>query len=169
MRALWHIYKSALMPLCKRAHSIFSNIRETKSECWVNIWLSLGLSKSSFAEWHQSALTYMWNESWILSECWIESGPSLSRRSGWIHWNDIHMNRYAKTRIHLCFTISKNACICHIQASRPSLPPISRLLTLYVSFAEYSLFYMALLQKRPIILKSLLIVHWNLGDQWLKW
>jgi len=31
-------------------------------------------------------------------------------------------------------------------------------LTLYVSFAEYSLFYRALLQKRPIILRSLLIV-----------
>jgi len=28
----------------------------------------------------------------------------------------------------------------------------------YVSFAEYSLFYRALLQKRPIILRSLLIV-----------
>ena len=31
-------------------------------------------------------------------------------------------------------------------------------LTLYVSFAEYSLFYRDLLQKRPIILRSLLIV-----------
>jgi len=31
-------------------------------------------------------------------------------------------------------------------------------LKLQVSFAEYSLFYRALLQKRPIILKSLLIV-----------
>jgi len=31
-------------------------------------------------------------------------------------------------------------------------------LKLHVSFAEYSLFYMALLQKRPIILRSLLIV-----------
>jgi len=30
-------------------------------------------------------------------------------------------------------------------------------LKLYVSFAEYSLFYRALLQKRPIILRSLLI------------
>jgi len=29
---------------------------------------------------------------------------------------------------------------------------------LYVSFAEYSLFYRALLQKRPMILRSLLIV-----------
>ena len=29
---------------------------------------------------------------------------------------------------------------------------------LYVSFAEYSFFYRALLQKRPIILRSLLIV-----------
>jgi len=31
-------------------------------------------------------------------------------------------------------------------------------LTLYVSFSEYDLFYRALLQKRPIILRSLLIV-----------
>jgi len=31
-------------------------------------------------------------------------------------------------------------------------------LKIYVSFAEYSLFYRALLQKRPIILRSLLIV-----------
>ena len=31
-------------------------------------------------------------------------------------------------------------------------------LKLYVSFAEYSLFYRALLQKRPIILRSLLIL-----------
>ena len=31
-------------------------------------------------------------------------------------------------------------------------------LKLYVSFAGYSLFYRALLQKRPIILRSLLIV-----------
>ena len=31
-------------------------------------------------------------------------------------------------------------------------------LKLQVSFAEYSLFYRALLQKRPIILRSLLIV-----------
>jgi len=31
-------------------------------------------------------------------------------------------------------------------------------LKLYVSFAEYRLFYRALLQKRPIILRSLLIV-----------
>jgi len=31
-------------------------------------------------------------------------------------------------------------------------------LRLYVSFVEYSLFYRALLQKRPIILRSLLII-----------
>ena len=31
--------------------------------------------------------------------------------------------------------------------------------TLCVSFAEYSLFYRALLQKRPVIVRSLLIVH----------
>ena len=35
---------------------------------------------------------------------------------------------------------------------------IGRLLQIQVSFAEYSLFYRALLQKRPIILRSLLIV-----------
>jgi len=35
---------------------------------------------------------------------------------------------------------------------------ISRLLKLDVSFAQHSLFYRALLQKRPIILRSLLIV-----------
>ena len=35
---------------------------------------------------------------------------------------------------------------------------IGRLLTLWVSFAEYSLFYRALLRKRPIILRSLRIV-----------
>jgi len=35
---------------------------------------------------------------------------------------------------------------------------ISRLLQLYVSFAEYRLVYRALLQKRPMILRSLLIV-----------
>jgi len=37
-------------------------------------------------------------------------------------------------------------------------------LELYVSFAEYRLFYMALLQKRPMILRSLPIVatpYWN--------
>jgi len=34
---------------------------------------------------------------------------------------------------------------------------ISRLLKITVSFAEYSLFYRVLLQKRPIILRSLLI------------
>jgi len=31
-------------------------------------------------------------------------------------------------------------------------------LTFYVSFAEYSLFYRALLQKKPMILRSLVIV-----------
>jgi len=35
---------------------------------------------------------------------------------------------------------------------------ISRLLKIQVSFAEYRLFYRALLQRRPIILRSLLIV-----------
>jgi len=35
---------------------------------------------------------------------------------------------------------------------------ISRLLKLQVSFAEYRLFYRALLQKRPIILRSLLVI-----------
>ena len=35
---------------------------------------------------------------------------------------------------------------------------ISRLFKSYVSFAEYRLFYRALLQKRPIIVRSLLIV-----------
>jgi len=47
---------------------------------------------------------------------------------------------------------------------------ISRLLKVYVSFAEYRLFYRALLQKRPTIWRSLLIVatpcHSTMG--WLR-
>jgi len=39
-------------------------------------------------------------------------------------------------------------------------------LKLYVSFAKYSLFYRALLQKRPIIFKSLVIVA---TPYWIKW
>jgi len=35
---------------------------------------------------------------------------------------------------------------------------ISRLLQMQVSFAEYRLFHRALLQKRPIIIRSLLVV-----------
>jgi len=38
-------------------------------------------------------------------------------------------------------------------------------LKLYVSFAEYCLFYRALLQKRPIILRSLLIVLQIFGSR----
>jgi len=43
---------------------------------------------------------------------------------------------------------------------------MTRLLkTITVSFAEYSLFYRALLQKRPMFLGSLLIVAISLGHQ----
>jgi len=41
-------------------------------------------------------------------------------------------------------------------------------LKLQVSFAEYSLFYRALLQKRPIILKALLIVATPYAFGWLR-
>jgi len=39
-----------------------------------------------------------------------------------------------------------------------TMPPQSTVRKLWVSFAEYSLFYRAFLQKRPMILRSLLIV-----------
>ena len=45
---------------------------------------------------------------------------------------------------------------------------ISRILKQYVSFAEYSLFHKALLQKRPIILRSLLIVATHTPIGWLR-
>jgi len=47
---------------------------------------------------------------------------------------------------------------CHTSCFQYGVASISSFLKLQVSFAEYSLFYRALLQKRPIILRSLLIV-----------
>ena len=41
-------------------------------------------------------------------------------------------------------------------------------LKLYVSFAEYCLFYRSLLQKRPIILRSLLIVATPYGYMYVE-
>ena len=68
-----------------------------------------------------------------------------------------------------------------IDMTRCGVATISRLLKLQVSFAEYSLFYRALLQKRPIILRSLLteatrsdsltwlidMTHWHDSLTWL--
>ena len=45
-------------------------------------------------------------------------------------------------------------CVLSLMAWLPSVASLK----LYVSFAEYSLFYRALLQKRPIILRSLHII-----------
>jgi len=45
--------------------------------------------------------------------------------------------------------------------------PLIAPLKLYVSFAEYRLFYGALLQKRPFILRSLLIVPPHANARWV--
>jgi len=61
--------------------------------------------------------------------------------------------------------ISSNAAWVHVKASRIKAKKndmgwlrLVESIKLLVSFAEYSLFYRALLQKRPMILRSLLIV-----------
>ena len=57
---------------------------------------------------------------------------------------------------------SSKMMVCHaLSQTYDFKKPTNRIATLYigiVSFAEYSLFYRALLQKRPVILRSLLIV-----------
>ena len=59
---------------------------------------------------------------------------------------------YEKTITRLCISVSAR-CTC--RGDMTYMMMIS--LKLLVSFAEYSLFYRALLQRRPIILRSLLI------------
>jgi len=56
------------------------------------------------------------------------------------------------SRGYSCFCLTES-CLCMY-----GVPTISRLLKIIGLFAEYSLFYWALLQKRPMILRSLLIV-----------
>jgi len=76
------------------------------------------------------------------------------------------MNKY------VCVCVCACACVCVRESIYQSAALIDLLsdgaamgwlrlvgsLKLQVSFAEYSLFYRALLQKRPVILRSLLIV-----------
>jgi len=73
----------------------------------------------------------------------------------------IYIYRYICTFIQHTYTyIYTNMCRsghCNQQTSMGWLRFVGSL-KLYVSFAEYSLFYIFLLQKRPIILRSLLIV-----------
>ena len=64
----------------------------------------------------------------------------------------------------LCVAVCVGVCCSVLQCvalaamkDMHGVATISRLLKLQVSFAEYRLFYRALLQKRPIILSSLLI------------
>jgi len=60
-----------------------------------------------------------------------------------------------------CVPMTHVCCVSHNSCIRYDTMGWLRLvgsLKLWISFAEYSLFYRALLQKRPIILRSLLIV-----------
>ena len=68
--------------------------------------------------------------------------------------------------IHICIYIFTYIVHAHIYTQQPSCghgtyggATMSKLLKTYFSFAEYHLFYRALLQKRPMILRSLPVIH----------
>jgi len=65
-----------------------------------------------------------------------------------------------KSLVTHCNILQHTATHCNARLTnvRCGVATISRLLKVQVSFAEYRLFYRALLQKRPIFLRSLLIV-----------
>jgi len=108
---------------------------------------------------NKSCHTYEWVMTHMNASClWVEWGTSrIWTSESRDEWVIIHM------RIrHVAYPNEP----CH----RYGVAPISRLLKLQVSVAEYSLFYRALLQKRPIILRSLLIVatlyEWIVSHIW---
>ena len=84
--------------------------------------------------WHE---LYIWvtNGIWGDESSWVHFGWFFLYPGGKINWTD-GLVQWAVLFPSACRSATK----------------------LYVSFAEYSLFYMALLQKRPITLRSLLIV-----------
>ena len=69
----------------------------------------------------------------------------------WIvsHMNESCLIWISHVSYELCLICTRHLCMGCLR--------LAGSLKLYVSFAEYCLFYMALLQKRPIILRSLLI------------
>ena len=69
----------------------------------------------------------------------------------------IHM-RGSGTRVCVRVSVSHHISLCIHMDIRMGCLRVVGSLKLYVSFAEYHLFYRALLQKRPMILRSLLIV-----------
>jgi len=94
-----------------------------------------------------------------------------------VHLYFTHTHTHAHTHTHICaYTCVSYRYICiYMQIYIPiithkhthqrgdcemcyGVATISRLLKMYVSFAEYRLFNRALLQKRPVIWRSLLIV-----------
>jgi len=97
----------------------------------------------------------------------------------WIYLNIyIHLNTYihiSQIYIYICTCIYVSwslkwcmfmyfevfGCILmflYLKGCGYGVAPISRLLQIMISFAEYHLIYRALLQKRPVILRSLIIV-----------
>jgi len=66
-----------------------------------------------------------------------------------------------RERMRECVCVCVLVCVCvccRVAKTHMGWLRLVGSLKLYVTFAEYSLFYRALLQKRPIILRSLLIV-----------
>ena len=94
----------------------------------------------------------------------------------WIHTHNIIYITYTQSNLYTCVYGSMYVCMCvcvrmciyihgcihtiwsrYMDTHTHGVPTLSRLLKMTVAFAKYSLFYRALLQKRPIILRSLLI------------
>ena len=107
-----------------------------------------------------SYVWHMWHDS-------FNSVTSLMQSSWWL----IHMfdtsHSYVWHDSFICVTWLIQQCdithaeqLVHRNEARScyGVATISRLLKIMVSFAEHSFFYRALLQNRPIILRSLLIV-----------
>ena len=99
----------------------------------------------------------------------LPSGTDILQRTAphcnTLHHNATHCNPLQHTATH-CNTLQHTATHCnalqHIDIQK-QMPPVVwlrlvRSLQLQVAFAEYSLFYRALLQKRNTILRSLRIV-----------
>jgi len=116
-------------------------------------------------------------EGWVMSHIWMShiNESCCTHEHGTSHiWTShvAHMNESRRTyeRVRLRVGMSHVTCdMWHVTCDMSHVTWLTHMddtgwlrlvgsLKLQVSFAEYSLFYRALLQKRPIILRSLLIV-----------
>jgi len=124
---------------------VMSHMHESWEWVMNESWVMSPLTISSLTFHWMSHVTYEYVMShmhgsweWVMNESWVMSPLTISSLTfhGWVM---SHMN----TSCHICMSHENESCMGWLRSVGS--------IKLYTSFAEYRLFYRALLQKRPII------------------